>query len=246
MDTLNLAEHAKKYLALNDWFNTPQGIRVAKACADEITCFNSQLRGERLLQLGLCGQNPWLSTLNYSKKIIVSPCMNQKKATITTLINQIPIDRDSIDCIIAPLTIEALSSNNSLLDELDRILKPMGYIIFWGINPVSLWGLALKTKYMSTFGETNVKLTSNLSLKNAMLDRGYRQCALSTFYYIPPVINEHLIHGLEFLNEMGKMLWVFPAGFYCLIVQKYQIIPPALTVRAVEDRYLGYADNSLA
>ena len=243
---LNVALHAKKYLALNDWFNTPQGARVAKACADEIACFNLQLRGERLLQLGLCGENPWLASLNYSQKIIASPCINQKKTAIFTLINQLPIDRDSIDCIIAPFIIEAQESNKNLLDELDRVLKPMGYIIFFGVNPISFWGLALQSRFLSLFGDAHAKLSSSFSVKNAVIDRGYRQCALDTFYYIPPVASKRLIHELEFLNEMGKMLWVFPAGFYCLVVQKYQVIPPSLTIKALEDNYLGCVDNSLA
>ena len=219
---LNVALHAKKYLALNDWFNTPQGARVAKACADEIACFNLQLRGERLLQLGLCGENPWLASLNYSQKIIASPCINQKKTAIFTLINQLPIDRDSI------------------------VLKPMGYIIFFGVNPISFWGLALQSRFLSLFGDAHAKLSSSFSVKNAVIDRGYRKCALDTFYYIPPVASKRLIHELEFLNEMGKMLWVFPAGFYCLVVQKYQVIPPSLTIKALEDNYLGCVDNSLA
>ena len=132
------------------------------------------------------------------------------------------------------------------MDELDRVLKPMGYIIFWGINPVSFWGMALRLGHLSLFGDCKTKLHSVLSVKRAALERGYQQCALSTFYYIPPVSNKALIHGLEFLNEMGKMLWVFPAGFYCLIVQKYQVVSPAPLVDTSLENYFGCIDNSLA
>ena len=236
----------QQYSMLSDWFDTPQGSRIAQAFTDEIACFQSQLRGESLLQLGRCGQNPWLSHLEYSRKMIVSPCLHQKGVAINAVMNQLPIDRDSIDCIIAPLTFEACSLDKNPMDELDRVLKPMGYIIFWGINPVSFWGLALRLRYLSIFEHAKATLNSVISIKRAVLSRGYRQCALSTFYYIPPVTGKRLIHELEFLNEMGKMLWIFPAGFYCLIVQKYQVIPPSLTVEAVEKKYFGCVDNSLA
>lgn len=245
-NALNLDNHIQQYLALSNWFDSPQGLRVAQAFIDEIACFQSQLRGESLLQLGSCGQNPWLPHFDYSRKIIVSPCVNQKGVAINALVNQLPIDRDSIDCIIAPLTFEACLLNKDPMDELDRILKPMGYIVFWGINPLSFWGLALRVRYLSIFAHAKVTLKSVLSIKRAVLSRGYQQCALSTFYYIPPVTSEKLIHDLAFLNEMGKMLWIFPAGFYCLIVQKYRVIAPSLTVEAVDKKYFGCVDNSLA
>lgn len=240
---MNLDEHAKKYLALDQWFNTLQGTCVAQAFADEIMCFNSQLRGDRLLQLGHCAHNPWLAPLKYHRKMIISPCSNQKGTTVTTLFNQLPFDRDSIDCIIAPLTFEAFSFDKNPLDELDRVLKPMGYIVFWGVNPLSVWGGASKLGCLSILGDAKIKTTSVFSVKHAALGRGYRQCALSTFYYIPPVKRDSLLTKLEFLNEMGKMLWLYPAGFYCLVVQKHEIIPPSLTQEAIEANYLVCVDS---
>jgi len=243
---LNLNEHTKKYIALNKWFNSPQGLWVGKAFADEIICFNSQLRGERLLQLGHCGQNPWLNSLHYRRNFIVSPCNNQPRTTVATLFNQLPFERDSFDCIIAPLTFEAYSFDKNPIDELDRVLKPMGHIIFWGINPFSFWGLALKLGCLSVFRDIKTKSTSFFSVKHALLSRGYRQCALSTFYYIPPINQEKMLNRLEFLNEMGKMLWLYPAGFYCLVVQKHEIITPSLTLKTIEENYLVCADSPVS
>lgn len=242
---LNLDEHAKKYLALDQWFGTPQGAWVGQAFVEEIMCFKSQLRGDRLLQLGHCANNPWLDSLKYHRKIIASPCLNQKGTAVTTLFNQLPFDRSSIDCIIAPLAFEAFSFDKNPLDELDRILKPMGYIVFFGINPLSLWGAALKLGCLSILGHARISPTSVFSVKHAVLARGYRQCALSTFYYIPPVKRKKLLNGLEFLNEMGKMLWLYPAGFYCLVVQKHDVIPPSLTTKALEDIYLVCAESPI-
>jgi hypothetical protein len=55
-----------------------------------------------------------------------------------------------------------------------------------------------------------------------MMIRGYRQCSLTSFYYIPPFRHQSLIEKLEFFNVMGRMVWPFPAGFYCFIAQKHQ------------------------
>ncbi len=81
-------------------------------------------------------------------------------------------------------------------------------------------------------------LTSAFAVKRMMLHRGYRQCVLTSFYYIPPVASEFLIRKLEFFNEMGKMIWPFPAGFYCFIVQKYQNCSPSLLLDLAEDGLL--------
>lgn len=243
---MNVKEHVKLYQSMDSWFATPQGIRAAQAFSDELTVFQSQLKGERLLQLGHCGDNVWLSELHYRHKYVISPCPNRKDTAVSTMFNRLPFDRHSIDCIIAPFTFEAFSLEKNPIDEFDRVLKPMGYLILWGVNPFSFWGVALKTRFLRMMGDSKTKLTSVFSVKHALLSRGFRQCVLSTFYYIPPVEYATLIHKLEFLNEMGKMLWLYPAGFYCLIVQKHEIISPPLILTPNESRFLVCPDNSLA
>lgn len=223
-----LDEQITKYQALDDWFRTPQGIRVAEAFTSELKRVNKFLSGKRLLQLGTCGHNEWLPSLRFRQKWLVSPSVSSKAVTFYSLLNMLPIDRNSVDCVLVPLTLEAFSEDKKPLDEIDRILKPMGYVIFFGINPWSFWGAALHWERLSCFARTPVSLRSSLSLKHAMLHRGYRQCVLNSFYYIPPIVNEKLIHKLEFLNEVGKMIWPYPAGFYFFIAQKYQPCQPAM------------------
>ena len=244
--TLLLDEQANKYRELDAWFKTSQGSRVAHAFTDELTQVSGQFNGERLLQLGCCGDNLWLPPLKFRHKWLVTPCPVPQKATLVASLTMLPIERDSIDCVIAPLTIEAFTHEKNPIDEIDRILKPMGYAVFFGINPLSFWGAALRWRRLSCFGQAGVTMTSSLTVKRAMLLRGYRQCVLSSFYYIPPFSGESLIRKLEFLNEMGKMVWPFPAAFYCLIVQKYQQCPPSLLLDVVESELLIKQNASLA
>jgi hypothetical protein len=62
-----------------------------------------------------------------------------------------------------------------------------------------------------------------------MLARGYEQCWLSSFYYIPPVGSEYWLRKLGFLNQMSKMVSPYPPGFYCLILQKQDPCMTALS-----------------
>ncbi len=236
-------EQVIKYNALDAWFKTPQGLRVAKAFTAELKIVKEFLQGRRLVQLGSCGDNAWLSVLNFRQKWLLSPCETASKAHVLTSLTSLPIDRNSMDCVVAPLTIEAFGLDKNPLDEIDRILKPMGYAIFFGVNPISFWGAALRFHRMECFGKTASTLTSSLSLKHSMVSRGYTQCLLKSFYYIPPVAHKKLIHRLEFFNEMGKMIWPFPAGFYCFIVQKYQTAHPSLLSNQFDDDLLYFARN---
>ncbi len=236
-------EEASKYDALYHWFQTPIGVRLAVAFKDELSRMIRTYHGERLLQLGHCAENPWLDILNFRYKWLATPCSLQKKIAFVSSLTMLPIERNSIDCVIAPLTLEAFPRHKNPLDEIDRVLKPMGCVIFFGFNPFSFWGGALRFGHLRCFGDTPISLTSGLVLKRMMLYRGYRQCALSSFYYIPPVKNEWMINNLSFFNEMGKMIWPFPAGLYCFIAQKYEATPPSLLLDGVVNKLVLEEDS---
>ncbi len=240
-----LDEQAKKYCALDSWFKTPQGERVAQAFTDEIMQLNGRLTGERLLQLGSCGDNLWLHALKFRHKWLAHPAVVPQKTAFVSSLTSLPVERDSIDCVIAPLSLEGFFGDKNPIDEIDRVLKPMGYVVYFGINPCSFWGASLYLRHLKCFGQSSVALTSSLSLKHTMLQRGYKLCALSGFYYIPPVASRFLIEKLEFFNEMGKMIWPFPAGFYCFIAQKYQHCPPPLRVDLAASEFLLQPKPSL-
>ena len=218
---MSLIEQKAKFHTLDDWFLTPQGLNVAQAFLAELTPIQDLFHGETLLQLGSCGENSLYSKFRYPHKWIGAPYLSAKTALITQL-NRLPLDRDSVNCVIAPLTLEAFINKETLIDEIDRVLKPLGYVIFFGVNPFSLWGLWLRIANNTCFGNIQTKPKSVLSIKRAMTHRGYVQCHLSTFYYIPPIINKHWIEKFEILNEVGKMISPMPSGFYCFVVQKQQ------------------------
>lgn len=217
---MHLEEQINRFSSLDNWFKTPQGMRVAHAFSHELLLIKARLTGDKLIQLGHCGNNEWLSLLKYRHKWIVSPDKRLETASLCASYQYLPIDRDSIDCILLPMTLEAFPSNKNPLDEIDRILKPMGHAIFLGINPWSFWGMLFCLKRLGIFGGAGGSLTSALKLQHMMFNRGYRQCHLTSFYYIPPVSSAFFIDSFSFLNEMGKMIWPYPAAFYCLVVQK--------------------------
>lgn len=211
---------AMKYELLNKWFDSGQGMRVAQAFIDELDKVSPHLFGKYLLQIGATGCNDLLENMNFRNKIIVSPSPNVANLHTHVNLEKLPFNDNIIDCIVAPFSMELFPNNQNIICEFDRVLKSQGFIIFFGINPCSFWGLFAflqRIKYLSKF---SLKLRTSLNLKKLFYFLGYTQNYLNSFYYIPPVSNIKLIHNLEFLNEMGKMVWPYPAGFYCFILQK--------------------------
>lgn len=231
-------EQAIIYRSIDEWFYTPQGARVGVAFASEVAEVAKQISGNTLLQLGSFGQNLWLQHLNFRYSWVTTPFVCKNHVAMTASFMELPLDRDSVDCVVAPLCMEAFSKEKNPMDEIDRILKPMGHLILFGINPVSFWGGAFMLRRLVYFGSRKPRLTSSLKIKKDLINRGYEQCFHSSFYYIPPVHGAAMIRYMEVFNEMGKMIWPFPAGFYCLVMQKYQACRPRPVPSSLEARYV--------
>jgi ubiquinone/menaquinone biosynthesis C-methylase UbiE len=237
---LLIKQQIKQFHALNEWFQSPLGLFAAHEFLVNLESTREYAHGETLLQLGNCGDNLWLKKLNYTHKWIASPFSLANTIHIECALNHLPLDRNSVDCIIAPLTLEPFGNNLSLIDEIDRVLNPMGFIILLSINPWSLWGGALKSGALHFYSDQKVKMRTPFSINRVFLQRGYKQYSLSNFCYIPPVNRVSLIKKFTFLDEIGKMLWPFPSGFYCYIAQKYQLINHSLKAIPIEESIKDY------
>lgn len=232
-----IEQQIKHYQALNEWFLSPLGLSVANQFVAQLEPFKEHLKGDAFLQLGNCGDNPWLDSLDFTHKWIASPSSLASKIQLECSLNQIPLNRNSLDCVLLPLTLEPFGPSLSLIDEVDRILKSMGFVIILSLNPWSLWGGAMKCGLLNCYSDRQVKMRSPFNLNRIFLQRGYRQCSLNNFCYIPPVNSQSLIKKLNFFDEIGKMIWPFPSGFYCYIAQKYECISPSLIPEPVPEAY---------
>jgi SAM-dependent methyltransferase len=228
---LNLELERKKYDALEHWFSTPQGQFIQEEISAKILMFSGRFRGTSVLQLGLCGESFWLNELLFRRQWRLTPCTHDPRASVISSLHSLPFERASLDCVIAPFSMELAGEDKRLIHEIDRILKPMGHVIFIGFNPFSLWGLFLKLGFIDGLRDLNLSLISSLTIKQWMQAEGYRLTGLRTFCYVPPVRSSRALTQLRFLNEMGKMVILSPAGFYCLVLQKYQYAKPRLVAQ---------------
>jgi hypothetical protein len=217
---LNLDEQRRRYRALNDYFKTPRGQSLAEAFSIQLAQFKQHLNPGSLLQLGVCGDNQWLSDTAFKHIWCATPCLDAPEAALVTTPLHLPLQQHSVDVVMAPMVLELLGRNHTVLDEIDRVLRPMGHVVFFGINPLSLWGLSLL--YHGVIGTGPMQPHSPWFLKRLFLSLGYQQHRFEMFYYVPPFIRAQWIRKSLFFNEMGKIMPIFPAGCYCLVMQKYQ------------------------
>ena len=218
---MSAKEQINRFQKLDEWFHSSQGIFVTKAIQEELSHLNDILHGQRLLQLGQCAENAWLKDLKFKSKWLFNYQIKPAGISCSASFNLLPVERECIDCVIAPFTVDAFHIRDTVLDEIDRILKPMGYLVILGVNPISFWGLWLKFSRNNCFGSDKGFPKSALSLKRAMTYRGYMQCYYNGFYFIPPVKQKKWIERLAFLNQVGKMISPTPSAFYCLVMQKH-------------------------
>lgn len=209
-----------QYKSLSAWFQTPLGHFIEHEFLLYLHALEINFKGEHLIQLGGQMDNSWLTKLDYRSKWIISTYESSEADLISDYAN-LPIAKQSVDCVVAPLTLEPLNFNHNLVDEIDRILKPMGYLILLSINPWSLWGTAMKLKLFNCYDNSHYALMSSLRVNRIFTQRGYKQIKLDSFCFIPPVNSSYWIKKLTVLEEIGKMLWPIPGNLYCYIGQKY-------------------------
>ena len=228
-----IEQQVKQLNALNEWFQSALGLSVADEFKKQLHPVLNYLKGDTLLQLGHFTHNSWLGELQFNRKWLASPYYIKDDNLLVCSLNHIPLPRNSLDCVVVPLSLEPFNDSLNVVDEIDRVLKSMGYVVFLSLNPWSLWGGAIKSGLLNCYAEKEIKMQTAFHLNRLFIQRGYRQCSLNNFYYIPPVNSRTLIKKLSFFNEIGKMLWPFPSGFYCYIAQKYEAIGPSLVAEEV-------------
>lgn len=210
-----------KYRALDQWFRQDTGQAIAAEIYKLLKQLQPCLRGENIIQVGVPGQHGWLSCFDTESQWLVSPDQSSKQVDLICPVEQLSIETGSIDIIFAPLCLEAFSQPQSLLEEFDRVLKPMGCLVIVGINPYSFWSAAAHLGKLNCFGDYPPRIHSLMRVQHWLGRLGYQQLAHQDFWYLPPMKQKKWLKRFSIINEMGKMLWPFPAGFYLHVVKKY-------------------------
>lgn len=218
------------------WFRTQHGHRVIHQFREQLRPLSPMIKGEKILQLGVTSTTPLFIDLSYSHEWVLSCHPNDDPCSIRARYDYLPFENESLNTILLPLSFCERRFQDWPLDEVDRVLKSMGYVIFFAVNPLSLWGMGMHFRRLSFIDKKVSNLPSLLQLKRAMLRRGYQHYFVNYFYYLPPVSKNITINRFRVIEQMGELFPPWPAAFYILIMKKSSFIYPDPVVFAMQQK----------
>lgn len=222
-----------RFHTLNQWLDSQAGERITRRVSRQFSLFLPKLYGSHLLQLGLEEKHQWLSHSAIYQHYFLLPFSSAHKRVIHGDLQEIPLVRESVDVIIAPLTLNLLSEQTVMLDEIERVLRPSGHVLFINVHPYGYWGHMSQWLNLPAKPLQQVSLISSGQLDKELISRGLQTLSLRYFYHAPPFVQKRMIQ--ELFHQAGSLLPV-PSTFYCLLAKKQRLRP--LKPYPVRDAYV--------
>jgi len=163
-----------------------------------------------------------IKNVEHNKNDIDITPNNTNRNLIISTNEQLPIETDNIDLVIATHALETSIDPHQVLREIDRILVPEGHCILIGFNPFSLVraGQFFKPKYYKKVNANNKKLRSAHRVRDWFSVLGFEVLDVHHFGFRPRVKNQKLFDSLLWLEKLGKTAWPVLGNMYILHVKK--------------------------
>lgn len=129
---------------------------------------------------------------------------------------QLPIETDNIDLVLASHLLESSSDPHQVLREIDRVLVPEGQLILIGFNPWSLMrsGRLLRKK-------VDIPVMSRVRDWFSLL--GFEMLDVQYLGFRPSLQNEKLHQRLSWMESLGKVAWPLLGNLYVIHAKKQVI-----------------------
>ncbi len=146
---------------------------------------------------------------------------------ITGAAESLAIAADSMDVVILPHVLEFAENPHKVLREVERVLIGDGWLLLFGFNPWSLWGLwrlALAWREEPPwcghfYGLARIRDWLNLlDLEVVRVER---------LAFRPPLRNRSVMDRLRVLDYLGRRIWPVFGGAY-MVVAKKRVVPLTL------------------
>lgn len=196
-------------LTLADWFATPQGQYLLSREQAYFDRSVADIFGYNALQLGL----PQFDFLNASRMPLRAAVGVEPGAKVRLDMDYLPFDRDCIDLILMPHTLEFAEHPHQILREVVRTLRPEGNVIISGFNPYSLWGTRRKLGARTDYPWCGNFIALS-RLKDWLALLGCEVVAGRFAAYAPPLKNADSLTRFNFMESAGDRWWAIFGGVY--------------------------------
>lgn len=198
-------------LCLN-WYDTLAGKQALQQVDALCAEYMSEIFGYYAVEMGALSGN---ADIFKHSKVAFSASLgtDRQKNDILAVPEQLPLETDNIDLVVASHVLEASVDPHQVLREIDRILVPEGQLILIGFNPWSLMrsGSSLRRK---------VDLPNMSRVRDWFSLLDFEMLDLQHLGFRPGLQNEKLYQRLSWLESCGKVAWPLLSNLYVIHAKK--------------------------
>lgn len=201
-------------LCLN-WYDTLAGKQALSEVDELCAQYMSGIFGYYALEMGALSGH---TSLFKHSRVAFSASLgtNKDNNDILAVPEQLPLETDNIDLVVASHVLEASTDPHQVLREIDRILVPEGQLILIGFNPWSLMrsGNLLRKK---------IDLPNMSRVRDWFSLLGFEMMDLQYLGFRPGLQNAKLYQRLAWLESFGKIAWPLFSNLYVIHAKKQVI-----------------------
>jgi SAM-dependent methyltransferase len=133
---------------LESWYGRDSGEYLLASVRHTLRELLDTSFGYHILQLGSSRGHPLYESSPINHRIYMGERAGQG-ITVVSRADEIPLESDSIDTVIAHHSLEFTSNPHQVLREIQRVLTPQGQLFIIGFNPYSLLGISTHLRGLS-------------------------------------------------------------------------------------------------
>ena len=207
---------------LESWYQRENGRYLLECAGEVMEGFLDTSFGYHILQLGITRSQPLFEGSPINHRIYAA---SQAGETVDLVCDpeDLPLESDSVDAIIAHHSLEFASRPHQVLRELQRVLRSQGQLLIIGFNPYSLTGASHYLRGLSSRSPWHHhhpvsvrRLTDWLHLLGCEVQASRR------LYSLPPLGGKRLRQWLTRADQWASRHNLPSGGLYILQAIKQQ------------------------
>jgi len=136
-------EHSTHYPeSVHRWLASPLGEALVQQESRVVEEALDGIFGEHCLQLGLWGEtNQFLKHARTQRTWLIDEGPDSGTPSVVGQFHRLPVQDNSIDCVILPHVLDYSDRPHAILREVDRVLTAHGHLVILGFKTGGLWGV---------------------------------------------------------------------------------------------------------
>lgn len=127
---------------MQHWLTTRLGTALVQQESRIVEEAFDGIFGEQCLQLGLWGTaNTFLTHARTQRTLLIDEAEGVDGPSAIGQLHRLPVESDSIDCVLLPHTLDYSDRPHAVLREVDRVLTAHGHLAILGFKTGGLWGV---------------------------------------------------------------------------------------------------------